>query len=156
MNKQLSMSRYADESGWAATGKKEFLRRMDAVILQSGWTAIIKPRYYKGERSNKPFDQELTLRIRLFQNLYGLSYMGVMNEVIGSREFSGFCRADSSGQVPKGDTTGRFRALLFKHGLREKFFRRAVKMPEDSGLILKKGAIVDSAVISSPSSAKNR
>ena len=59
------------------------------------------------------------LRIHLLQELYDLADMAVMNEVIDSRAFSEFCGVDSSNQVPDGDTIGRFRALLVKHGLQE-------------------------------------
>ena len=61
----------------------------------------------------------------MLQNLYGLSDMGIMTEVIDSRAFSEFCGVESSNQVPDGDTIGRFRALLIKHGLQENLFAQA-------------------------------
>jgi IS5 family transposase len=79
-----------------------------------------------------------------------------MNEVIDSRAFSEFCGVDSSNQVPDGDTIGRFRALLVKHGLQKKLFAQVVTLLEAKGLILKKGTIVDSTIIAAPSSIKNR
>lgn len=82
--------------------------------------------------------------------------MGTMTEVIDSRGFSKFCGIDSSNQVPDGDTIGRFRALLVKHGLQEKFFAQVVDLLEVKGLILKKGTIVDSTIISASGSTKNR
>jgi IS5 family transposase len=117
---------------------------------------IIKPYYYLGERGNKPFELELMLRIHLLQNLYNLSDMGTMGEVIDSRAFSDFCGVDSSNQVPDGDTIGRFRALLVEHGLQEKLFAQVVELLQAKGLILKKGTIVDSTIISAPSSTKNQ
>jgi len=48
------------------------------------------------------------LRIYMLQNLYDLSDMGTVAEVIDSRAFSAFCGVDSSNQVPDGDTLGRF------------------------------------------------
>jgi len=95
------------------------------------------------------------LRIHMLQELYDLADMAVMNEVIDSRAFSGFCGVDSSNQVPDGDTIGRFRALLVKHGLQEKLFAQVVALLESKGLILKKGTIVDSTIIAAPSSTKN-
>ena len=61
----------------------------------------------------------------------------------------------SSNQVPDGDTIGRFRNLLVKNGLQQKFFAQVLKMLTDRGLILKKGTIVDSTIIAAPSSTKN-
>ena len=69
-------------------------------------------RVWLRERGNKPYDLELMLRIYILQNLYDLSDMRVMTEVIDSRAFSEFCGVDSSNQVPDGDTIGRFRNIL--------------------------------------------
>jgi len=156
MNKQMSLSGFSDELAQAKTRKKEFISQMDSIIPWSEWLGIIKPHYYKGERGNKPYELELMLRIHLLQNLYDLSDMGVMSEVIDSRAFSDFCGVESSNQVPDGDTIGRFRALLVKHGLQEKLFAQVVSLLEDRGLILKKGTIVDSTIIAAPPSTKNR
>ena len=56
----------------------------------------------QGERGNKPYDLERMLRIYMLQNLYDLSDMGTVAEVIDSRAFSAFCGVDSSNQVPDG------------------------------------------------------
>ena len=90
------------------------------------WLEIIKPCYYKEERGNKPYDLELMLQIHILQNLYDLSDMRVMTEVIDSRAFSEFCRVDSSNQVPNGDTIGKFRNILVKNGIQEKLFLQVV------------------------------
>ena len=96
------------------------------------------------------------LRIYLVQNLYNLSDMATVAEVIDSRAFSEFCGVESSNQVPDGDTLGRFRNLLMKNGLQEMLFAQVVGLPAHRGLILKKGTIVDSTFIESPTSTKNK
>jgi len=156
MNKQITLSAVSDELSQVRTKKKEFLEQIERIIPWSEWVGIIKPHYYKGERGNKPFDLELMLRIHVVQNLYDLSDMSAMNEVIDSRAFSEFCGVDSSNQVPDGDTVGRFRGILVAHGLQEKLFAQVVEMLTARGLMLKKGTIVDSAIISAASSTKNR
>ena len=156
MNKQISLSALSDELARAKTKKKEFLEQMNRIIPWSEWIGIIKPYYYSGERGNKPYELELMLRIHMLQNLYDLSDMGAMGEVIDSRAFSDFCGVDSSNQVPDGDTIGRFRALLIKHELQEQLFAQVVALLEAKGLILKKGTIVDSTIIAAPSSTKNK
>ena len=120
------------------------------------WVAEIKPYYYKGERGNKPYDLELMLRIYMLQNLYDLSDMGTVAEVIDSRAFSEFCGVDSSNQVPDGDTLGRFRHILEENGIQQKLFTQVVQSLTEKGLILKKGTIVDSTIIEAPSSTKNK
>lgn len=92
----------------------------------------------------------------MLQNLYDLSDMGTVAEVIDSRAFSEFCGVDSSNQVPDGDTLGRFRHILEENGIQQKLFTQVVQSLTEKGLILKKGTIVDSTIIEAPSSTKNK
>ena len=101
--------------------------------------------YYKGERGNKPYDLERMLRIYLVQNLYNLSDMATVAEVIDSRAFSDFCGVESSNQVPDGDTLGRFRNILLKNGIQQELFAQVVEFLTQRGLILKRGTIVPAA-----------
>ncbi len=96
------------------------------------------------------------LRLYVLQNLYTLSDEGTVAEVIDSRAFSDFCGVDSSNQVPDGDTLGRFRNLLLRNGIQEKLFAQVTGLLQERGLLLKKGTIVDSTLISAPSSTKKR
>ena len=151
----MSLSGLMDELSQTRTKKKEFLEQMERLIPWGEWVAEIKPHYYKGECGNKPYDLELMLRIYVLQNLYSLSDEGTVAEVIDSRAFSNFCGVESSNQVPDGDTLGRFRNLLIRQGVQEKLFTQVVEQLEARGLLLKKGTIVDSTIISAPSSTKN-
>lgn len=156
MNKQISLSAISDELMQVRTKKKEFLAKIERLIPWTDWLECIKPCYYKGERGNKPYPLETVLRLYLLQNLYDLSDEATVCEAIDSRAFSEFCGVDSSNQVPDGDTLGRFRNLLIKNELQEKLFAQVVELLERKGLILKKGTIVDSTLIESPASTKNR
>lgn len=150
------MSALSDELAQVRTKKKKFLDQIERIIPWKEWLAIIRPCYYKGERGNKPYPLEVMLRLYLLQNLYDLSDEATVTEAIDSRAFSEFCGVDSSNQVPDGDTLGRFRNLLVKNGLQEKLFAQVVQLLMARGLILKKGTIVDSTLIESPSSTKNK
>ena len=156
MNKQITLSTFSDELADVRTKKKEFLGQIDRIVPWGKWVEEIRPCYYKGERGNKPYDLELMLRIYMLQNLYDLSDMGTVAEVIDSRAFSEFCGVDSSNQVPDGDTLGRFRHILEENGIQQKLFTRVVQSLTEKGLILKKGTIVDSTIIEAPSSTKNK
>ena len=90
-----------------------------------------------------------------YSKAYALSDEATVNEVIDSLAFSDFCGVESSDQVPDGDTLGRFRNLLVKNDLQEKLFKQVVELLTKRGLILRKGTIVDSTIISAPSSTKN-
>ena len=96
------------------------------------------------------------LRIYLVQDLYNLSDMATVTEVIDSRAFSDFCGVESSNQVPDGDTLGRFRNILLKNGIQQELFAQVVELLTQRGLILKCGTIVDSTFIKAPSSTKNQ
>lgn len=156
MNKQMSLSGLSDELAQVRTKKKEFLTQMERIIPWGEWVNIVKPCYYKGERGNKPYDLELMLRLYVLENLYSLSDEATVAEVIDSRAFSNFCGVESSNQVPNGDTLGRFRNLLTHNGVQEKLFAQVVELLQERGLLLKKGTIVDSTLISAPSSTKNK
>ena len=151
MIKQITLSELSDELAQRKTKKKEFLNRIDRIVPQDEWLKIIEPHYYKGERRNKPYDKELMLRLYLLQNLYNLSDMQTAEQVIDSRAFSDFCSIASPEEVPDGDTIGRFRNLLIKAGVQEMLFAQVITLLRSKDLILKKGTIVDSTIISAPS-----
>ena len=96
MNKQIALSAFSDELANVRTKKKEFPAQMDPIVPWGKWVGEIKPCYYRGERGNRPCDLELMLRIYMLQNLYALSDMGTVAEVIDSRAFSEFWGVDSS------------------------------------------------------------
>ena len=146
MERQMTLAEINDELGAARTNKKEFLEKMDSIILWITFIKLVQPHYYKGERGNKPYPLELMLRIFILQNLYDLADMKVMNEVIDSRAFTAFCCINSPDEVPDGDTMGRFRNLLTEHDLQKQIFDEIVKILTERGLILKKGTIVDSTI----------
>ena len=156
MDKQMSLSALNDELAQVRTRKREFLSQIDRIVPWGAWMSLIQPYYYKGERGNKPYDLERMLRIYLLQNLYDLADEATVAEVIDSRAFSDFCGVESSNQVPDGDTLGRFRNLLMRNGLQQELFAQVVGLLMQRGLILKKGTIVDSTIISAPSSTKNK
>lgn len=155
MDKQMSLSGLSDELSQVRTKKKEFLSQIERIVPWGEWIELIRPHYYKGERGNKPYDLERMLRIYLVQNLYNLSDMAAVAEVIDSRAFSDFRGVESSNQVPDGDTLGRFRNILTRNGIQQELFAQVVELLMQRGLILKRGTIVDSTFIEAPSSTKN-
>ena len=156
MNKQISMSVFSDELRQVMTKKKEFLDKMEKVVPMEKWLKMIRPFYYEGKVGNKPYELELMVRLYLLQNFYNLSDDMTISEVIDSRAFSEFCSIESENQVPDGETLRRFRNILTENKLQEKLFAGVVEILEKQGLILKKGTIIDSTIISAPSSTKNK
>ena len=156
MDKQMTISAFSDELAPVRTKKKDFLSQIERIVPCKEWLAMIQPCYDNGERGHRPYQLGTMLRLYLLQNLYDLSDEATVAEAIDSRAFSEFCGVDSSNQVPDGDTLGRFRNLLIRNGLQEKLFAQVVAALMERGLILKKGTIVDSTIISAPSSSKNK
>lgn len=111
----MTLAEINDELGAARTNKKECLEKLKRFIPWATFMKLIEPCYYKGERGNKPYPLELMLRIFLFQNVYNLADMKVMNEVIDSRAFSMFCGINSPDEVPDGDTIGHYHGIFLRH-----------------------------------------
>ena len=88
----MSLSGLSDELSQVRTKKKEFLSQIERIVPWGEWIELIRPHYYKGERGNKPYDLERMLRIYLVQNLYDLSDMATVAEVIDSRNRAIRCR----------------------------------------------------------------
>ena len=89
---------------------------------------MIDPIYYEGKGGQKPYPIELMLRIIILQSFYDLADMAVMYEILDSRAFSDFCGVSSPEEVPNGDTIGRFRNLLIKHGIDEQIFAQVLSI----------------------------
>ncbi len=155
MNSTVQTTLFGDAFESVKTGKKQFLEKMDSLIPWQDWVSIITPIYYEGRIGQKPYAIELMLRILILQNFHDLADMAVMYEILDSRAFGDFCGVSSPDQVPNGDTIGRFRNLLTKHGIDEKIFEQVTSILIEHNLILKKGTIVDSTLIAAPSSTKN-
>ena len=155
MKSKLQTTFFSNSFEDAKTSKKQFLEKMDALIPWQDWVSIIDPIYYEGKVGQKPYAIELMLRIYILQNFYDLADMAVMNEILDSRAFSDFCGVSSPDEVPNGDTIGRFRNLLIKNNIQEQIFTQVISILNKHNLILKKGTIVDSTLISAPSSTKN-
>ena len=156
MSNFMQETMFTDALCEAMTSKRSFLKTIDSLIPWEDWISKIQPVYYEGRIGQKPYPIELVLRMYVLQNLYDLSDMGVMTEVIDSRAFSWFCGITSPADVPDGDTVGRFRNLLIKNDIQKLIFENVTALFEGKGWILKKGTIVDSTIIAAPSSTKNK
>ena len=81
----MTISALCDELAQVRIKKKEFLVQIERIVPWKEWIALIQPRYYKGERGNKPYPLETMLRLYLLQNLYDLSgsHSGRSNRQLG-------------------------------------------------------------------------
>jgi hypothetical protein len=96
MNKQLTLSAGTEEVTQGRTKKKEFLEQLERIIPLSEWMAEKRPHYYKGERGNKPFEQELMLRIHLIR-LKKINRIKIYIEKSLMQNIGGQCHSFSRG-----------------------------------------------------------
>ena len=146
----MTISAFSDELAQVRT-KKEFLIQIERIVPWKEWLAMIQPCYYKGERGNKPYPLEIMLRLYLLQNLYDLSDEATVAEAIDSRPFLDFCDIGS-----RRGYSGAFLEFADQERAAGKAVRSCSCCTHGAGLILKKGTIVDSTIISAPSSTRNK
>jgi len=139
------------------TKRESFLRMMDGIIPWSEWVELIRAFYPKGEHGRPPRGIELMLRMYLLQVWFNLSDEMTEDSIYDSyamRHFVGLNFLEE--QVPDATTLLKFRHLLEKHHLGEKFFRSINDFLESNGCMMRGGTIVDATLISAASSTKNK
>ena len=139
------------------TRREEFLETMDEIIPWDHWISLIRPHYPSGKRGRPPKNIETMLRMYLMQNWFNLSDAAIEDAIYDSYSMRNFMHIDFlTEQVPDSTTLFHFRHLLEKHGINDQIFAELSTILGNSGLIMHGGTIVDAAVTSAPSSAKNR
>jgi IS5 family transposase len=138
MKNQVTFGIFKDELAEIKTQKKKFLDTIEKLLPWKEWEGLVYPHYYKGLREQKPYPLHLMLRIYVLQNFYDLSDMKASDEVADSHAFSDFCGINSANEIPDGDTIGRFRNILVKNKIQEKFFKQVAELLIKEKLILKK------------------
>lgn len=138
------------------TRREKFLKMMDELIPWGEWIELIRPHYPEGKRGRRPLGIDVMLRMYLVQIWFNLSDEMAEDAIYDSyaiRDFIGIDFYDR--QAPDATTLLKFRHLLEKHGLGEKFFDSIKEMLESKGCMMHGGTIVDATIIEAPSSTKN-
>lgn len=153
--KQSENSISYDDLKEVQTRKKDFLEQISRILPWDELSSIAQPCYNEIKFEDQRYELNLLLRIYLLQDIYKLTDDGIRNEIADSRAFSDFCGVESSDQIPDGNAIEQFRNLMIDQERNEKFFALVNKTFAEQKLILKKGAIVDSSVISTSTFSKN-
>ncbi len=134
-----------------------FLDTMETCIVWGGWCALIEPYYFKGKRGRPPMGIEKMLRMYLLQSWCNLPDEGVEEAIYDSYAFRKFMGLNFlEEQVPDSTTLLHFLRIVEDNKIAEKLFNALNKAFEDAGFIYHGGAIVYAAIISAPSSTKNK
>ena len=96
------------------------------------------------------------LRIHCLQLWFNLSDPGMEQELYDSRSMLEFAGLSLSEPIPDETTILHFRHLLERHQLGTALFATINAQLAARGLQVREGTIVDSTIISAPSSTKNR
>jgi len=136
---------------------EKFLDEMDRIIPWAAMLDAIRPHYYDNAVGRPAKDMQLMLKIHFLQQWFDLADPAVEDEVYDRRSFQTFLEIDLMREtVPDETTILNFRHLLERHKLQEQFLVIVNALLEQGGYLMKKGTIVDAALIAAPSSLKNR
>ena len=153
--KERSFADLEYENKKRKTRRERFLERMEVLIPWAMLLEEIKPYYPCGDKGRVPYPLEPMLGVHCVQLFYNLSdpaMEDMLYEVESVRRFCGI-RLE---QAPDESTILNFRRRLERHGLGRKLFERINEDLAKQGLLLKKGSILDAAIIEAPASRKNR
>ena len=138
--------------------KTTFFSQINELLDWKSISLIIDKDYQRGKSATgKPsYDGVLLFKMCLLQNWYGLSDYEVEDRINDSISFSYFCGLNIDQASPDHSTLSRFRTALTKSGTFEKLFKSINSQLEISGIIIKKGAIIDASVIDTPLKPKGK
>ena len=87
---------------------------------------------------------------------YNLSDEACEDELQENITVRNFCRISDDSEIPDHTTLWRFEQLLTEHNLQEKLFAEQVNTLIIGGKIVKKGTLVDSSIIETSTSKRNK
>ena len=141
------------------TSRAKFFEDIEPHLPIKEWMDIIRPHYYPDSHlgGRPPKSLEIALRTYLVQNFFTLSDEGcedAVYDILSVRKFVGI--SVNEDDIPDKSTICRFRNLLIEHDLQQKIFDNLVTALAHEGLIIKRGTIVDSSIIESTTSKRNK
>ncbi|MCL1986553.1 MAG: IS5 family transposase [Firmicutes bacterium] len=142
------------------TSRARFFAEIEPHLPIAEWLRDISPIYFPNAHKggNQPKPLEIMLRAYLVQNFFTLSDEGCedsLTDINSIRKFVGITAANER-DIPDASTICRFRNLLIEHGIQQKLFDNLTVTLAHKGLIIKKGTIVDSTIIETTTSTRNK
>lgn len=104
-------------------------------------------RMYKGDTGRPPIPPLILFKALLLESWYGLSDVEVVQEIHDRRSFERFVGLDVRKYHLDDTTLVKFRERLRTHGMMEKVWEEVERGLQRKGVIVKKGAIVDSTLV---------
>lgn len=136
---------------------EKFLWEMEKVIPWNKFLNEITPYYTKAHTWRPKMDITMMLKIYFLQQWFGLSDPAMEDAIYDRISFQKFLDIDIMwDKIPDETTILKFRHLLEKYKLQEKFFKIVTELLEEKWLIVKGWTAVDATIIQAPSSTKNK
>ena len=133
-----------------------FLEEMEQVVPWAKLCALIEPVYPKEGNGRQPVGVERMLRIYFLQqcfNLWDPAVQEALYDWAVMRQFAGIALGNEP--VPEETTVCKFRHLLERNDLGAAIFERVNEHLHQKGMRISRGTIVDTTIVSAPSSTKN-
>jgi len=138
------------------TRREKFLEEMESVVPWKDLEAVIEPHYPNAGNGRRPYPLTTMLRIHVMQHWYNMGEPAMENALYEIQSMRRFARLTLAAPIPDETTILNFRRLLEKNQIGKELFKQVSKHLEAKGILLKKGALVDAAIINAPSSTKNK
>jgi IS5 family transposase len=131
--------------------KKSFLTDVDRIIDWKPIEKVLKKQYKKKQAADgRPAYPPLPLfKMLLLQRWYNLSDPGLEEAVTDRLSFLRFVGFSFESSIPDETTICRFRNELIKKDLYKKLLALINEQLEKKGILVKRGAIVDAALVAS-------
>lgn len=138
--------------------KQQFFEQMNTLIDWDRLSAIIDQHHPRGKSATgKPsYNSLLLFKMMLLGTWYGLSDYDVEERVNDSLSFSYFCGLNIEETSPDHSTLCRFRNGLLRTGGLAPLMTEVNRQLEQSGILVKTGAMVDASVINTPLRPKGK
>ncbi len=139
------------------TRRDLFLEEMDRIVPWDELVNLIEPVYPSGERGRPPIGLERMLRIYLLQCWFDLSDPRAEEQLHDSRAMRTFAGIDLGRErAPDETTICKFRGLLERRGFGEAILKVVGERLGKSGVLVRRGTVVDATIVDAPTSTKNR
>jgi IS5 family transposase len=140
------------------TPKKEFYEKMNKILPIQRWINMIRPSYFANNTKGgqTPKNLEIMIRTMIVKHSYSYSNVACEAEIWENLTVRKFVGIEKEKDIPDESTICRFHNFLINQGYYTKMFEEDVKELEQDGYILRTGTVVDSAIIHSSTSKKNK
>ena len=132
------------------TRREVFLDEMDVVVPWKALLGLIEPHYPVAGRGRRPYPLQAMLRVHLMQNWFALSDPAMEEALYEIASLRAFARLSLSEPIPAETTILNFRHMLEERDLAEDIFKAVNAHLSRTGLLLKRGSIVDATIRRSP------